>query len=142
MELNNASEGPTLWFDAECVLCNRSVHFILKHEKDHRLKFGSLQSPTGRALQARVFQGETFEGMIYVSENNEIAHSSDALIAAARHIRAPWSVIAWIRWIPHGLRNQLYAWIANNRHNLLKPNSDKCIVPTPEMRARMVSGNQ
>ncbi|HFE63635.1 MAG TPA: DUF393 domain-containing protein [Caldithrix sp.] len=35
---------PVIFFDRYCVLCNRSVDFILKHDRDAIFRFITLQS--------------------------------------------------------------------------------------------------
>jgi predicted DCC family thiol-disulfide oxidoreductase YuxK len=40
-------------FDGVCNLCNRSVDFLVRHDRAQRLRFAPLQSETGRALLRR-----------------------------------------------------------------------------------------
>ena len=37
-------------FDAQCLLCNGWVHFLLKHDHRGVFQFASIQGETGRAL--------------------------------------------------------------------------------------------
>ncbi|MEM7672524.1 MAG: DCC1-like thiol-disulfide oxidoreductase family protein [Verrucomicrobiota bacterium] len=138
MDTNGFQSAPVLWFDAECLICNRSIQFILKYEKDSRLKFGALQSDPGQTLHQTLFKNGPLESMIYLSSDGELSHSSDALIAVSSHLKAPWSYLRWLRWIPRKVRNLLYRQIARNRHRWNRK-SASCTIPTPEMRVRMVS---
>ena len=34
-----AETGPVVLFDVECPLCNRSVAFLARHDRTHRLRY-------------------------------------------------------------------------------------------------------
>ena len=46
------TDAPVLVFDGVCVLCSRWVHFILRHDRDARIRLAPMQSQAGRALLA------------------------------------------------------------------------------------------
>ena len=41
---------PILLFDGFCNLCNSTVNFILKRDKQKQFRFATLQSKTGKSL--------------------------------------------------------------------------------------------
>ena len=45
--------APIMLFDSVCVLCDTSVHFVLKHEKHPLIRFVAIQSEEGRKLADR-----------------------------------------------------------------------------------------
>jgi predicted DCC family thiol-disulfide oxidoreductase YuxK len=44
------TEHPIWLYDGVCVLCSGAVHYVLKHERHHDMRFVSIQSEEGRAL--------------------------------------------------------------------------------------------
>ena len=44
------TDAPVLVFDGVCVLCSRWVQFILRHDRDARIRLAPMQSAVGRAL--------------------------------------------------------------------------------------------
>lgn len=38
-------------FDAQCLLCHGSVQFLLKHDRNRRLNYSSIQGSAGAALR-------------------------------------------------------------------------------------------
>ena len=45
--------NPILLYDGVCGLCNRSVQFILRHDRNAIFRLASLQSAIGRTILAR-----------------------------------------------------------------------------------------
>ena len=39
-----SASNPIVFYDGVCGLCNRLVQFLLKHDREGRLRFASLQS--------------------------------------------------------------------------------------------------
>ncbi|MGB0372654.1 MAG: thiol-disulfide oxidoreductase DCC family protein [Opitutales bacterium] len=137
MDTSNSRNGPIVWFDDACLVCNRSVQFILENEKDSRLSFGALQSTEGQRLQKSVFGDSGKESIFYQDSDGNLHHSSDATIAIAQHLKAPWSLIKFSKWIPRSIRNGIYHWISRNRYRLYKK-AGQCIVPSHTIQARMI----
>ena len=46
----NLTRPPIFLFDGACVLCSRSVAFVLKHKRAPLIRFVAIQSAQGRAL--------------------------------------------------------------------------------------------
>src|SRR5687768_10489456 len=58
---------PLVLYDGTCGLCARSVRWILRHERDHALRFAPLQGETARALKARFPNiPESIDTIVYV----------------------------------------------------------------------------
>src|SRR5690348_4771358 len=47
------TDAPVLVFDGACVLCSRWVHFVLRHDRDARIRLAPMQSQAGRELLAK-----------------------------------------------------------------------------------------
>lgn len=133
-------DGPIVLFDGVCNLCNGAVQFLLEHDRTKQLRFASLQSDRGKALLAAhgvsVPEGDP-DTMILL--DGGIARSrSTAVVHLARYLTFPWR-LAWLFVIiPAPLRDLVYRAVAANRYRVFGK-TNECRVPTPDLRARMVT---
>jgi len=129
--------GPVVLYDGTCGLCHRSVRFILRHERDHDLKFAPLQGETAAALRERHREiPETLESVVLVDDDH-VRLRSKAFMYTARHLRAPWRWGYAMRWLPAFLCDLVYRLIARIRYRVWG-HADQCDLPAPEHRARFL----
>lgn len=125
-------------FDTNCVLCSGSVHFILRHERDQAIQFVNAWSPVGGALaQEHGLDEAALNDTILVVEGGAGLIKSDAVLAIACHLRAPWSWVRIIRFVPRTIRDILYIAIATRRYRMFG-HAEGCFVPPAHMRDRFV----
>jgi predicted DCC family thiol-disulfide oxidoreductase YuxK len=129
--------GPVLLFDGVCVLCSGTVRFVLVHERDHEIRFATMQSRFGQALLAAHRMPITdWDSVVLVVDGRPLTRSAAAL-AVARHLRAPWRWLRAVAIVPRPLRDAVYDWVARNRYRWLG-RRDSCMVPDEATRARFL----
>ncbi len=126
---------PMLLFDGDCGLCERTVRFILQHERDDAIHFAALNSETGRALLERHGLAETMSNSVIYIEGGTAHARSSAVIALSPHLRAPWSWLRAARCVPRPLRDLVYRGIARVRYRVFG-RTTMCMVPTPDCAHR------
>lgn len=129
--------GPIVLYDGTCGLCARSVRWILRHERDHELRFAPLQGETTAALRAR-HPGipMTIDTVVFV--DGERAHlRSKAFLHLASHLRAPWRWAHAVRWFPGFVLDLGYRLVAALRYRIWG-RVDACELPSPAQRARFL----
>jgi predicted DCC family thiol-disulfide oxidoreductase YuxK len=131
-------EGPLIIFDTDCVLCSGWVHFLLKHERNHELLFVNAWSKTGLALAAQHgLDRAALEKTYLVIENGIGLTRSNAGIALAAHLRPPWSLLRFLRFVPPFIRDGVYDLVARNRYRWFGQKT-QCFVPTSGMHHRFI----
>ena len=129
--------SPILVFDGECVLCNSTVRFVLSRARRHDIVFAAAQSSSGRTLLTRSgFDPQNPETFLFI-ENGRVLTRSDAAIALARHLHAPWRWLTALHVVPRFLRDIAYGWIARHRFEIFG-RSASCIRPPPDQVARFL----
>ena len=129
---------PVVLFDAACMLCTGMVRFVLAHERAPLLRFASIRSAAGLALAASHGLGpDLLEQSFVVLEQGQILLRSDAALAVARHLRAPWSGLVLLSGIPRPLRDAAYGVVARNRFRLFG-RQDNCMVIAAAQRHRFI----
>lgn len=108
-------QGPVLFFDGECHLCQRTVQFVLKHERGPQLRFASLQSKYARDKIPEEFLPPRSDSLV-LWENGCFYGKSQAALRLARYLQMPWCIGYWIRWFPRVIGDPLYDFVARRRY--------------------------
>jgi predicted DCC family thiol-disulfide oxidoreductase YuxK len=131
-------DAPLVLYDGTCGLCARSVRWLLAHERDRAIVFAPLQGPTGDAARARYPRiPASIDTVVYIEDGR--AHlRSQALLRAARHLRAPWRWGYAMRWIPGAVLDVAYRAVAAVRYRIWG-RADACSLVTPDQRRRFLA---
>ncbi len=137
--------GPVLLYDGTCGFCAASVAFILRHERQHFLRFASLEGPLGAQVRGRHPELRGIASMVWVSspglQQERVLVRSAAALRVATYLGGPWRLAAAGRLLPTRLRDLAYDWIAHHRHSLM-PSSEQCFLPAPAVRFRFLDQEQ
>lgn len=119
-------------FDAECLLCNRWVQFLLRHDRRAVFQFASIQGTTGQRLLAQ--HGLRVDGLqTLLLVDGLLAWQHTAAILQVLHALGwPWrlGLVGWL--VPAPLRDAAYRWIAHNRLRLFG-RAQACLMPAPDV---------
>ncbi|MCC5847989.1 MAG: DUF393 domain-containing protein [Verrucomicrobia bacterium] len=129
-------EEPLVLYDGQCGLCQRSVRFLLRHEKAPVLKFASLQSDFGQSLLKKHDLKTDLSEMVLI-ENGEVKTGPEGALQSCRYLKAPARWLAVGRVLPPPLRRGLYRFVARRRYRWFGK-SDVCALPAPEQSDRFL----
>lgn len=135
--------NPIILYDGVCGLCNRLVKFLLKHDKDGRLRFASLQSAFAeKVLSRHGFDAKDLD-TVHVVENYDrpgerVLQRSDAILRAGRELGGFWGTSSSIaKIVPRSIRDLVYRFVATNRYRVFGK-YDSCMLPDPNQRSRFL----
>jgi len=123
-------------FDGVCNLCNSTVLFLIKYDKNNYLHFAAQQSISGKNLMEEFNIAGDKKSVIFIKEGN-VFYKSDAIIEIAKLIKGWPRIIKYTGIFPKGFRNAVYDLIANNRY-LLFGKRDSCSVPSEINRKKFL----
>ena len=129
---------PIVLFDGVCHLCEGVVRFAIERDPAARLRFAPLQSELGRALlRHHGYDPDAIDAVVLVDGDGAHDRSTAALRLAA-HLGAPgrWGGPPLL-WLPRGLRDAVYDFVARRRYRWFGRRSE-CLLPTPAQRARFL----
>jgi len=127
--------APVWLYDGVCVLCSGGVHYTLRHERDHAIRFVAIQSREGRALaQAHGIDPDEPDSFLFIEDGHALT-KSDGVLALLRHLDGPARLLLIGRILPRGLRDWLYDRVARNRYRLFGRKT-ACEMPDPAQRHR------
>lgn len=130
--------GPVLLYDGECGVCNRSVQWILAHERESTLRFAPLESEIGRSLTRCAQVPGEVDSLLWIETKDHAVVArkwSDSVVATLEYVGGPWRLLAVIRFIPRPIRDFLYKAFARRRLQVASPT---CLVPPAESRSRFL----
>ena len=130
-------EYPVVFFDDVCVLCSRSVQFILKHDRRGAFRFAAVDSDLFREKVAPSLPEGLPDSVILLVEGRVFTRSSASLRISGR-LRFPINLAVVGLAVPRFLRNLIYDWIARNRYRWFGK-MDTCYMPDPELRERFLT---
>lgn len=125
-------------FDGICNLCDKAVHFIIKHDKKDVFRFVSLQSEIGQEIATHIGIDISKIDSIILYEP-EVAYyiKSEAALEIAKHLTGGISILSFFNFLPSSLTNRVYDYVAQNRYNWYGK-KDNCMVPTPELKSKFL----
>src|SRR5699024_399563 len=120
-------------FDGECLFCNKSVQFIIKHDPNAYFSFASLQSSTGKNIKEQYNIPESLDSLILI-ENNRYYDASTAALRICKKLNCIYKLGALLLVIPKPLRDTAYLVLDRKLHTIRK--QETCPIPSPEEKNR------
>lgn len=114
-----------------CLPSHLSYLQFLNYDGDPRgsFRFAALQGDIGQELlQEHGLDQENFNTIIVI-EKDRMYTKSDAVLRIAKDLREPFRSLAQIaKFIPREVRDDIYAWVSENRH--VFGEKDSCRIPS------------
>lgn len=127
-----------MFFDGVCGLCNRTVQFLLRHDRGDRLRFAPLQGETARRVLVPLGgKPEALDTIYVVTAEGRLLERSRAVLFAAAALGGAWRLVAVLRVVPRPLADLVYGWVARVRYRVFG-RLESCALPTPEQRAKFL----
>jgi predicted DCC family thiol-disulfide oxidoreductase YuxK len=129
-------------YDGLCGLCNRSVNFILHHDRHEAFMFASMQSDISRQILAKHGNSpDSLDTLILINDFDTAAESvmtrSDAALFVMSELRGWYRVFDILRVLPKWIRDRAYNLIARNRYGWFGK-YDACPLPDVRYRGRFI----
>lgn len=126
-----------LLFDGVCNFCSATVQFIIRNDPKGVFQFLPIQSEEGgRIYLEHGFDPANGETFLLLTQKG-VFKRSEAALEIARSFGGPWKLAGLFKLIPRAIRDMAYRIIAKNRYRIFG-RQEKCLMPTPEIRARFL----
>jgi predicted DCC family thiol-disulfide oxidoreductase YuxK len=119
------------------------VQFLLKHDREGRLRFASLQSDFAQKVLGRHGLNAKDLDTIHIVENYDqpgerVLQRSDAVLRAGRELGGFWGASSSVaKVVPRALRDLFYRLVATNRYRVFGK-YDSCMLPDVNQRSRFL----
>lgn len=103
-------------YDGYCKLCNFSLQFIMKRDKNRIFQYYPLQSKEAQSLVFENFSNGNFPDSVILIDDGEVYTKSTAFFKILPHLGNGYKLLLVFKVIPRKLRDKIYDWIAKNRY--------------------------
>jgi predicted DCC family thiol-disulfide oxidoreductase YuxK len=129
-------DGPIVFYDGECGLCDRYVKRLLRADKKKVLRFATLQGKTA-AEAVGPPQGDAANWSVKLLDEQGLHERSTAALRALVHAGGAWKLMGAFLVVPRFIRDGVYRFVATNRFRWFG-RVDACMIPTPALRERFL----
>lgn len=133
--MNNLKHKYILFFDDDCILCNKSIRLIHSLDKHKKIYFSPLQSDLGIEIQQKKQLKQLVSTVIYFRKS-KIHDQSSAIFYCLSDIHWSLKPLLLFLFIPPFIRNGVYNFIAKNRKKIFK--NQLCEIPSESLRKQIV----
>jgi predicted DCC family thiol-disulfide oxidoreductase YuxK len=124
-------------FDGVCNLCNGTVQFIIKRDRNKKFSFITRQSPIGQEMLMQLgLPVEDQSTVVYLKAGVPYLKSM-AVLKILKDLGRGWSLLYVLVVIPAFIRDFIYDLIAKNRYRFFG-RRNSCKVPGSEMTDRFL----
>ncbi len=133
-----AKDKKIILFDGVCNLCDKSVQFIIKHDKNDVFRFVALQSEIGQSILKHIgISNKNFDSIVLYVPGVAYYLKSNAAIEIANALGIFFSFGQYFKIIPRFLRDPIYEYIAKNRYKWYGK-KDQCLIPTAALKDKFL----
>lgn len=120
-------DRPVVLFDGDCALCSSSARKILTADRAGLFRLAPTQSALGQALLTHYGVSPDDPATMLLIQDGVARERSDAVLAIAAQLPAPyrWAIIG--RIAPRFIRDRLYDFVARRRRRF--PGATGCALP-------------
>jgi predicted DCC family thiol-disulfide oxidoreductase YuxK len=121
-----------VFFDANCLLCNRFVKILLKFDRQ-KFYYSGFDSEVAKSILSDRLRHEPQTIVFYQDDDSLV--KSKAVFKIIRELSFPWPILGVFGILPTSLTDMIYNWVA--RHRLAWfGRSETCFIPTTEQKSR------
>lgn len=136
--MGDATEHPLVLFDGICNLCESTVLFIIRRDKNARFRFAPLQSAVAEKYLANfeIDNGDLSSVLLIV--NGEVYRKSRAGLQIAKRLDGAWPMLYYLSfWIPRFFADPIYDFIGNRRYRWFGIKGE-CWIPDSDLSSRFI----
>ncbi|MCB0600339.1 MAG: DUF393 domain-containing protein [Saprospiraceae bacterium] len=126
-----------LLYDGICVLCNRSILWVLRHDPKEHIRVAALDSNFAHQLLEQTTGQRPKMDSVLFWKDGKIYDRSSAVLEILAILPRPWRWLWIFRIIPRPWRDTIYDWIARNRYRWFGTYAT-CPMPSKAIRDRFI----
>ncbi len=107
------SQKAIIFFDDDCLLCNKTVLFLLKRDIHKTLRFAPIGGYTFKSLKLEINSAN--KNSVIFFKNGEISLRSNAILKTLSQLPLPWKLATIFTMVPKTIRDFFYRYVAENR---------------------------
>ncbi|HSQ47198.1 MAG TPA: DCC1-like thiol-disulfide oxidoreductase family protein [Lutibacter sp.] len=135
--MNNFENKSIILFDGVCNLCNASVNFVIKHDKNAQFLFASIQSDAAKEIMLQFNLENFIADSVILIEDQKVYDKSTAALKIAKRLDGQFRAFYAFFIIPKFFRDWVYVLIAKNRYRWFGKR-ESCVIASIELKNRFL----
>lgn len=136
--MNLPKNKKIILFDGVCNLCDSSVQFIIKNDKNDVFRFVAIQSELGQKIINYLgIDTSKTDSIILYEPGVAYYFKAEAALRIAKELKSWHSILYTFIHVPNFIKNGVYDFIAKNRYKWYGK-KEACMIPTPELKAKFL----
>jgi predicted DCC family thiol-disulfide oxidoreductase YuxK len=132
-------EPDIIFFDGICGLCNRTVDFVLREDREENFLYSPLQGETFKCLTRNHPEALNADSIFVLRRGQKeiLLQRSDAFLYILENLPRYRGLALIGKRFPKRIRDSLYRLIAATRYRIWGQ-LDSCRIPSPEEKAKFL----
>ena len=126
-----------VFFDGVCNLCNQSVQFLIRQDKNNALMFASLQSDYAASVLTPYPIDHSSMKSFILLDDNKVYTKSSAALKVTSYLGKKWTLMQVFWVIPKFARDTVYDIVAKNRYKWFGK-KDACMIPSSDLKVKFL----
>ncbi|MBT8088918.1 MAG: DUF393 domain-containing protein [Gammaproteobacteria bacterium] len=137
-QINAGPDTPIILFDGVCNLCESTVHFVVRRDRNRQFRFASLQSAAAEEiLSGHQYAFDDLSSVLLIVDDR-LYRKSRAALQIVRRLDGAWPLLYYVFfWIPKFIADPVYDFIGNRRYKWFGKKSE-CWIPDEDLRQRFI----
>ncbi len=110
----------TLLVDDQCVLCSKTMQFIINNGGEEKFDFLSIYSDEGKKLLTESGFPANYDQSIVLFENGKVYVKSGAVLRVLKRLKGAFPLLYGLKLVPRKIRDSIYDLISKHRHEVFK----------------------
>lgn len=127
-------------YDGVCHLCHTGVKWVIKADKDKKIKFCCLQSKAAEPYMrvCGVDKEDVLRRFLFIEGPGLYHQGSTAALRVLSHLPLPYSVLSTLMIVPTPLRDAAYDYVAKRRYDWFGKHEDCLVLKETELLERFI----
>jgi predicted DCC family thiol-disulfide oxidoreductase YuxK len=128
-----------VFFDGICNLCDASIQFIIKYDKNDVFRFVSIQSELGKMIISHIgIDISKIDSIILYIPNKAYFTKANAVLTIIKDLDSFLSIFYFLKIVPNYIKNTMYDFVAKNRYKWYGK-KEYCLIPSTELKSKFLS---
>lgn len=127
-------------YDGVCHLCHRGVKWVIKADKDKKIKFCCLQSKAAEPYMrvCGVDREDVLRRFLFIEGPGLYHQGSSAALKVMSYLPFPYSALSSLLIVPAPLRDVVYDFVARRRYKWFGKSTDCLVLKEKELLDRFI----
>lgn len=137
--MNLPENKKIILFDGICNLCNASVQFIIKNDKNDVFRFAANQSIIGQEIiKVTTIDISKTDSIILYDPKLGTFIESEAAFKIAKELKGFYQYLYYFNIFPKKIADFFYKFVAKNRYKWFGK-QENCMIPTTALKSKFLS---